>query len=155
MGDEVEDHVVRLVSTGEVLAAVIDHLVRSDRVHQIQLPRVVDAGHVRTAPLRQLDRERARASTRSVDQNPPARSGSRCPLQRDRAGLRDCRCLHEGQLARLQRERRLGCNRVLGEATHQRQIVAIDLVTPPEASDAGAHRLDPTRDVRAERAVRG
>jgi hypothetical protein len=59
VGDKVEDDVVRLVPAGEVLAAVVDHHVGSERAHQVELAGVVDTGHVRTGPLRQLDGERA------------------------------------------------------------------------------------------------
>ena len=75
-------------------------------------------------------------------------------LQRDRARLRDRRRLRERQLRRLVRERRLGRDRVLGEAALEREVVAVHLVTGPEAGDALADGLDPTGDVRAERAAR-
>jgi pyrimidine operon attenuation protein/uracil phosphoribosyltransferase len=57
--DEIEDEVVRLVGAGEVVAAVVDHVVGSQRPHEVELAGVVDTGHVRAGPLGQLDCERA------------------------------------------------------------------------------------------------
>ena len=70
MRDEVEDEVVRLDGAGEVLAAIVDHLVGTQRPHELQLAGVVDPGDVRADALGELDRERARAATGPVDQHP-------------------------------------------------------------------------------------
>ena len=142
------------VAAGEVLAAVVDHLVGAERPHEVELAGVVDAGHVRTEPLGELDRERARAASAPVDQHPTPDRGAVGSLQRDRSGLGDRRRLGERQLCRLVGERRLGRDRVLGEAALQREVVAVHLVTGPESSDALADGVDPPGDVRAERAAR-
>jgi hypothetical protein len=81
----------------------------------------------------------------------PATHSSVIGSKRDGPG----RCLGEAQLGRLRGERRLGCHGVLGEAAHQREIVAVHLVTGSEASDALAHGLDPPGDVRSERPMCG
>ena len=139
---------------GEVLAAVVDHLVGAERAHEVELAGVVDAGHVRAAPLGELDRERARAAAGAVDQHPAPGRGAVGALQRDRTRLGDRRRLRERQLRRLGRERRLGRDRVLGEAALQREVVAVHLVAGPEPGDALADGLDPPGDVRAERPAR-
>ena len=59
MSDEVEDEVVRLVATREVLTAVVDDFVSTERPHEVELAGIVDTGHVCTEPLGELDREGA------------------------------------------------------------------------------------------------
>jgi hypothetical protein len=59
MSDEIEDEVVRLVGIGEVLTAVVDDVVSTERPHEVKLAGVVDAGHVRTESFGELDREGA------------------------------------------------------------------------------------------------
>jgi hypothetical protein len=76
MNDEIEDEVVWLVAPGKVLTSVIDHLVRTDRPHELELTGVVDTGHMRTRSLSQLDRERTRATASAVDKYPTAGSGT-------------------------------------------------------------------------------
>jgi hypothetical protein len=41
----------------EVLATVVDHVIRADRPHEVELARVVDAGHLCAEPLGELNRE--------------------------------------------------------------------------------------------------
>ena len=105
--DQVQDQVVRRVRAGEVVPAVVDHLVRADRPHEVQLGGVVDPGHVGAEPLGELDRERSRAAAGAVDQHPAARDGPLRALQGDRARLRDGRRLGERELRRLGGERGL------------------------------------------------
>ena len=155
VGNEVEDHVVRVVAAREVVGSVVDHVVGTERPHVIQLAIVVDARHVGAESLGELDRERSRAATGAVDQHPPIRRGSRGSLQRDHTRLRDRRRLDERELGRLARQRRLRCQRVLGEAAHQRQVVAVHLVAGSERGDARAHRIHDAGDVGAERPVLG
>jgi hypothetical protein len=57
MGDEIEDEGIGLLGTGEVVALVVDHLVRAERSHEVKLAVVVDPGYVRTELLGQLDGE--------------------------------------------------------------------------------------------------
>ena len=77
VGDQVEDEVVAFA--GEVLAAVVDYLVRADRPHEVELAGVVHARHVGTGPLGELDRERAGAASAAVDQHPPPGAGAAVP----------------------------------------------------------------------------
>ena len=104
---------------------------------------------MRAELLGQLDREGARAPPGAVDQDPVAGRGAGGALQGDRTGLRERRRLGEGQPGRLEGERRLGGDRVLGEAALQCQVVAVHLVTDREAGDAVADGVDPPGDVRA------
>jgi hypothetical protein len=151
MGDEIEDPVVRLGAAGEVFAVVVDHLVGAQRPHEVELAGVVDSGHVGTCPLRQLDRERARATARPVDEDPHPWRYIGGSLQCDRCRLWDRRRLAERQLLRLGGEGRFGRNGVLGEAAFQPEVVAVHLVTRLEPGDVGADGLDSPGDVRAER----
>lgn len=57
MSDQVQDEVVRLAVSCEVLASVVDHLIGTERPHELELRRVVHAGDVRTQAFRQLNRE--------------------------------------------------------------------------------------------------
>ena len=143
--DEIEDQVVRLLGAGEVLAAVVDHLVGAERPHERELGGVVDARHVRAESLGELDRERARAATGPVDQHAAPGGGAVGALQRDRAGLRDRRGLRERQRGRLVGEPGLRRDRVLGEAALEREVVAVHLVTGPEPGDARRRRPPPAR----------
>ncbi len=103
-------------AAGEVLGAVVDHLVGSARAHEVELGGVVDAGHMDAGGRGQLQRERARAAAGAVDQHPAARRRPRDRLHGDRARLRQRRRLGERQLGGLERERMLGSHGVLGEA---------------------------------------
>ena len=85
--------------------AVVDHVVRAHRPHEVLLAGVVDAGDVRAEPLGELDREGPRPSAGAVDQHPATRDGPLRALQGDRARLRDGRRLGE-------RELRPACGRV-------------------------------------------
>src|SRR5919109_294253 len=108
MNDEIQDEVVWLVAAGKVLASVIDHLVRADRPHEVQLAGVVDTGHMRTQSLGQLDGERTRATASSIDEYATAGCGTFGPLERDRSRLGDRRRLDECQLLGLTGERLFG-----------------------------------------------
>ena len=151
VGHEVQDEVVRLAADGEVLGPVVDHLVGTQRPHELELAAVVDTGDMGTPALGQLDGEGARPPSPAVDQNPsPLRSPDRA-LQCDRAGLRDGRRLREGELGWLAGQCRLRGDRELRKAALELEIVPVDLVAGLEAGHAGAHGLDPAGDVGAER----
>src|SRR4029078_6401428 len=96
-GDEVDERVVRLIRAREVLAAVVDHLVGTERAHEVELAGIVDARDMRTAPLGELDRETARAATTAVDKHAGPVPRSDRSLQRDRGRLGDRRRLRERQ----------------------------------------------------------
>jgi pyrimidine operon attenuation protein/uracil phosphoribosyltransferase len=51
------DEVVRRVIASEVIAAEVDHLIGTERPHELELVTVVDTGHLRTEPFSQLDGE--------------------------------------------------------------------------------------------------
>ena len=66
---DVEDDVVALVASGEVLLRVVDDPVGADRPDRVELPGSVHARHVRPVRLRELHRERSHGATRAVDQD--------------------------------------------------------------------------------------
>ena len=131
--------------------AVVDHLVRAHRQHEVLLAGVVDTSHVSAEPLGELDRERPRPSACPVDQHPGTLDGLLRALQGDRAGLRDRRRLGERELRRLVGECGLRSERVLREAAHQREVVAVHLVAGAEAGHPFADLVDHAGDVRSER----
>jgi hypothetical protein len=104
VSDEIQNEVVWLVTAGEVLAAVVDHFIGTERPHELELAAIVDAGDVRAEAFGQLDGEGTRPPATTVDQRPAPLGGSHRALQGDRAGLRDRRCLGERESARLQGE---------------------------------------------------
>jgi hypothetical protein len=69
VSDAVEDHVVRLPARGEVLARVIDHAIRANGPHEVQIPCAADPGNVRTKRLGDLHREGPDATGSTVDQD--------------------------------------------------------------------------------------
>jgi hypothetical protein len=81
--NEVED-VIERCELREVRAAVVDHLVGAQRPHELELARVVDAGHVRPRALGELDRERPAAAACPVDEYPLAIPHLGGSLQGDR-----------------------------------------------------------------------
>ena len=76
-------------------------------------------------------------------------------LQRDRSRLGESRGLGERQGLRLVGERRFRRYRVLGEASHQTEVVAIHLIARPKTCYAGADGFDPSGDIGAERPAPG
>src|SRR4029453_5322363 len=55
VSDEIEDQVVARAGAGDVLTAVVDHGVRAERPHEVELAGVVDPRDVRTEPLGELE----------------------------------------------------------------------------------------------------
>ena len=147
--DEVEHEVVGLLA-GEVVDAVVEHLVGAEGAHEVELARVVHPRHVRPGGLGELHREGAGAATGAVDQHPGAGPGTRGALQGDGPRLRDRRRLDEGERRRLGREHRLGRHGILGEAALEPEVVAVDLVADGEPGHLRPDGGDPARDVGAE-----
>src|SRR4029453_4003545 len=48
---QVQNQVVRLGGPGEVVSAIVDHVIRADRTHEVQLGGVAERGDGRTGPL--------------------------------------------------------------------------------------------------------
>src|SRR2546426_12713663 len=67
---QVEDHAIPLPVPIEILAVVTHPPVRPDRSDHVDVSRAADACHVRSKRLRDLHRESAHASRRTVDQDP-------------------------------------------------------------------------------------
>src|SRR5207244_9011370 len=65
----VEDQVVTLSAPGEVLSRVIDDMIGAYRSDQLHVCGAANGGHVGSERLRDLDREGAHASSRTVDQD--------------------------------------------------------------------------------------
>src|SRR5450759_3340114 len=69
LADRVEDDVVRLAALGEVLLRVVDHPVRSERPHELEVLGAADSGDVRAEVLGQLHPCGADRSRRPEDEN--------------------------------------------------------------------------------------
>src|SRR6266566_7468231 len=101
---DVEDHVVAVLAVGEVLARVVDHVIRADGADQIRLRRAAHAGDLGAEGLGDLHGERAHASRRADDQHPLPGLHLRVVahgLQRGERGDGDGRRLLEGKVGGL------------------------------------------------------
>src|SRR5947207_1476121 len=65
----VENHVITLVTFGEILFGIINYMIRPERSDHFQISRATDAGYLGTEQFGDLDRERTDASRRAVDQD--------------------------------------------------------------------------------------
>src|SRR5262245_26968130 len=70
---DVEHQVVTLPGQSEVVAHVIDDVVRAKRAHELDVPRAAHGGHFRSERLGNLDGKRADSAGRAVDQDPLSR----------------------------------------------------------------------------------
>ncbi len=65
----VEEQVVSLLVSGEVLVRVVDDVVRAEGSREVHVPRAADARHLRTERFGDLHGEGAHASRSSVDED--------------------------------------------------------------------------------------
>src|SRR5438045_5102389 len=65
----VENHVITLVTFGEILFGVINYMMRPKRSYHLQISRAAHAGHIGAEQFGDLDRERTDASRSAVNQN--------------------------------------------------------------------------------------
>ena len=65
----VEDDVVGLAALGEILLGVVDHLVRPNRAHELDIGGAADPGYFGAEVLRDLYRRRADATGSADDQD--------------------------------------------------------------------------------------
>src|SRR6266496_4711783 len=117
---DVEDQVIMLPVSGEVLPAVIDDPIRTDRSDHVHVPGAAHARHVGTERLGDLHAEGAHASRCAVDQDllpgpnlsfvPEALEGGFCRYGHGRSFL-------EREARRLRYEVLLLPAHVLGEGT--------------------------------------
>ncbi len=154
--DHVEDHVPGLGSVGEVIPGVVEDAVRADRAQHLQLRRAVHRGHVRPQDLGELDRERAEAPARSVDQDSlPAPD---LPLAQERQCLASPvgygRSVLVAQVRRHRRDRPglgvLAQTDVLRVGSQPDARRREDTVTRRERPHVVAHRLDVTGELLPE-----
>jgi putative ABC transport system ATP-binding protein len=66
---EVEDHLEALAAAGEVLAGVVDHVIRTKGADKLDVARAAHAGHLGTERLGDLHGEGADTARRAVDQH--------------------------------------------------------------------------------------
>ena len=81
VGIGVEDPVPALADRGVVHGRVVEHVIGAEGPHEVELSRAADAGHLRTAALGDLDRERPDVARRADDQHlvaGPDGPASRC-----------------------------------------------------------------------------
>src|SRR5438270_4935534 len=67
--NEIEDQVVTLGAVREIFLSVVNHVIGSDGADKIDIARATNTGDFRAERFRDLHRESANASGRSVDQN--------------------------------------------------------------------------------------
>ena len=155
--NDVEDGVVAVAASGEVLLRVVDDPVGADRPDRVELPGGVHARHVRPVRLRELHRERSHGAPRAIDQDllsgldPSLVSDG---LHPERPGRWDGSSLFERQAGGLPFEPRLRYGRVLGECAAVapevgNQALPEDLITRLEPCHVPADRLDDPGQVRA------
>src|SRR5206468_1122692 len=96
-----------LLTFGEILFGVIDHVICAKRSHKIGITRAANAGHIRAERLGYLHRECAHPSRRTVDQHPLTRlnlSFVADRLQRRNARYVDGRRLFKSDIRWFQRD---------------------------------------------------
>src|SRR5206468_6445633 len=135
VADVVQDDVVPFRALREVLARVVDDVVRADRADELHVVRAAHARHFGTERLCDLDREAADAAGRSVDQDLPPGPDLAVvakELEGRRCGHTDRGRLVEGEIRRLLDELVLGGPGILGEGA---RTPAEDLVTGSKTLD--------------------
>src|SRR5579862_4117587 len=125
----IENQIVALPASSEILLGVIDHLIRADRSDHLHIPGAAYAGHVGPERLGDLYRERTHASRRAIYQDllpwldvSLVAQTLKCGQRRDR----DARRLLKGQVTRLRCQPRLGSTRILGKSAsgHPENLIA-------------------------------
>lgn len=124
---QIEDDVVSPLPVGEVLAAVVDDVVGTERPNHLQVACAADAGHLRAQGLRDLDSEVSDAARCAIDQDrlaplDPAVVAE--TLQRGDRGQGHGRSLFEGQVGR---HRRQGPRRRTLEFGEGARVLAVGL----------------------------
>src|SRR5256885_7308364 len=115
----VENGIITFGTLSEILFGVIDDVICPERLHQIEIPRAANAGHIRDKRLRDLHCECSYASRRAVDQDLlPLLDFSFVAnsLQSGDAGYVYRSCLFKGHICRFQRDGSVGARSdVLGK----------------------------------------
>jgi hypothetical protein len=143
---------------GEVFLRVINHVIGADRAHQFQLPRAIDARHFGPQRLGELHCERARATSRAVDQHPLSGLDLAFvakPLQGDECRLRHGGRLLEAHAGRLQHQRVFGSACVLSQTAPTPEDVAKHFIAWPKLLYALSDGFHPPGDVRSKHFVLG
>jgi hypothetical protein len=150
----VEDQVVPL-PVREVLAGVVDHVVRPNGTDEVHLRRAAHARDVRPEHLRKLHGKRAHPSRGANDQGPLlGLNPSLVPqtLEGGASGDGHARRLFEGEARRLGRKVLGSSARVLGEGP---AATAEHLIARPKLRDILADRLDAPGDIPAQHSLLG
>ena len=154
MRNEIEDQVVRLLGTGEVLASVVDHLVGAERPHERRacsaLSTPVTCAPSRLASWIANEPEPPPAPLIST-RRPAAAPSVPCSAIAPACGIVEASA--NVSAAGLWASAGLRRDRVLGEAALEREVVAVHLVAGPEPGDTLADGLHRSGDVRSERAA--
>src|SRR5919197_883636 len=144
---DVKDYVVRVAAVYKVLAGVVDHMIGTDRAHDVDLARAADAGHLCPACLCDLHCERADPASRTDDQHPLPGLNFAVVADRLQGGIarnRDGRGLFEAEVRWLGREAICARGGVFGKGT---TAGAKDVVARPKQTHVPADRLDASGDV--------
>src|SRR5437667_4329239 len=151
----VEDQVILLPISGEVLAGVIDDPVGAKRPDHVHVPRAAHRSHVRSERLGDLHGERTHASRRTVNQDLLPRPNVSLVTKALKGG--DCRhryCgrLLERQVGRLPDDSNPANGDILGKGPYAH---AEDLIAGLKFGHVPANRLDPPRQVPSQNSVLG
>ena len=119
--DAVENQVVALPASGEILPCVINDVICADRPDQIHIPRTAYATDLGAEPLSDLHRERTHAARRTINEDLMpclnfslvTRLSSPCNAVNAATGAETG--LLEGHVIRLQDQGRLVSTRILGK----------------------------------------
>src|SRR5438067_10704311 len=150
VADDVQDDVVLNAVPREIVDGVVDHAIRADRSHELDVSRAAHRSDVCAERLRNLHGERPDAARSSVDQYPLTGcevSAIAQSLQGGDAGHGNRSRLFEGQRRRLRDEVPLASEEVF----RQRAVSqAEDLVAGLEGRHVAADGLDTARAVGSE-----
>jgi hypothetical protein len=127
---------------------VVDHPIGPEATQEVELGRIVRRPHLGARGLRHLERQRAAAAPRAVDQDAHPRTHAVADAgKRDRAGLRERRGNDRVKIPRALHPQLRRRNDSVGEAPEGSKEVAEDGVTCREASHPVADSVDDAGDV--------
>ena len=147
---DIEHQVVAPAALREVVAAVVDHVIRAERPRLLDVPRAANSRHFSSERLGDLDGERADAAGSAVDEDTLSRLKSAAvaqPLEGRQSGDRKGGRVLEGHLCRLEG----GCLLDAGVLRKRSVRDPEDVIPRLEVGDVLADRLHRAGEVDADR----